>query len=674
MKKRNAWAVIISSIVLISVATLTLISSSGLNPWALIDKVSASSDVYKIVLDKSNYATVDEVGTFSNPKEGDKLATRKTNLGNDVVFQFASGKGVTNNDGTGPHEKFCQMPGSQYGWVTNKSPILGITKLKITVQQTSASFRIDYSDNNSLEGYYYDKKPSYITYQTEAYTGKTTYDIETSGYFKYFRLQNLGSSHLSLVSLEISYTCSSKAPRGVLKMTADPAISLSKTYTVSEGGTITVDYKFANPVLDEKAGVSMFFGSDETHRFGNYKLLYNQLEKSYNGITFSTLPDGYQHLVVDISKLDEIRTTDGYVAPTTITEISFRWYEVEHGIYFDINHVDKTTQFQMSGSQFKVVNFTDIHVTDQSLLSDTGTVGKTIKYGIEHSKPDILLFSGDLVGKPSDLSYLCNYLDSFEIPYFVILGNHDHEGSLGYDTIAQYINQSQYGYIEKGPEELSSQGNYTIKVKNSSGNLVHGFVMMDTGNKYTISDDSSVEYVTNTVKGVKYGTFNSKTTYCDGTKGAGNAWDGIRGNQVTWFENTAKGLGCETTLICHAGFNEYVKAYEQYQDAVNKSDSAKIAACAPIGQCNMGEQVCGTVENTGLFNAIKSSGTKNVICGHDHLNDFSLLYQGVRLTYSLKTGEGSYWKEDGTRSGYTELTIDSDGQTSLEQIYFNPLA
>lgn len=62
--------------------------------------------------------------------------------------------------------------------------------------------------------------------------------------------------------------------------------------------------------------------------------------------------------------------------------------------------------------------------------------------------------------------------------------------------------------------------------------------------------------------------------------------------------------------------------------------------------------------------------TKNVICGHDHVNDFSLVYEGVRLTYALKTGNGAYWVEGGSQSGYTQLTISETGSGSINQIYF----
>ncbi|MCQ2814672.1 MAG: metallophosphoesterase [Bacilli bacterium] len=387
---------------------------------------------------------------------------------------------------------------------------------------------------------------------------------------------------------------------------------------------------------------------------------------------FVDITDGWYRVSIPLNKFvlnDGAQGNDNETLKLIYFEYVKRSFKIAN---FKVNGGDepfvKTTEFKMNDDDFVVANFTDVHVTDQSMISETGTTGKTIKYGVEHSNPDIMLFSGDVAGNLTQLGYLLDYLDQFEIPYFFVQGNHDHQ-FLNYNSMETRIAQSKYGYIEKGPDSLASQGNYTIKIKNSSDELVHGFIMMDTGNKHSTIDDSLVEYVKNPISGVKYGSYKGQTTYCDS-----QGWDGLHGNQIDWYESTVNELGCDTSLICHIPPLEFVKAYEQYQDAKNKSDTAAIAACAPIGQCNMGEQCCGSIEQYGLFESVLSLGsTKNIICGHDHLNDFSLLYKGVRLTYSLKTGEGSYWKDDGTRCGYTELTIDKSGKTSLDQIYFNPL-
>lgn len=69
-------------------------------------------------------------------------------------------------------------------------------------------------------------------------------------------------------------------------------------------------------------------------------------------------------------------------------------------------------------------------------------------------------------------------------------------------------------------------------------------------------------------------------------------------------------------------------------------------------------------QSNGFFDLIKEKGsTKNVLCGHDHVNDYSILYQGVRLTYTLKVGAGCYWEPE--LNGGTVLTVDGSGSASV---------
>ena len=66
--------------------------------------------------------------------------------------------------------------------------------------------------------------------------------------------------------------------------------------------------------------------------------------------------------------------------------------------------------------------------------------------------------------------------------------------------------------------------------------------------------------------------------------------------------------------------------------------------------------------STGLFDAVLEEGsTKNIIVGHEHENDLSVLYKGVRLSYAVKCGdECTAFAE--TLNGGSTLTIDKDGR------------
>ncbi len=52
------------------------------------------------------------------------------------------------------------------------------------------------------------------------------------------------------------------------------------------------------------------------------------------------------------------------------------------------------------------------------------------------------------------------------------------------------------------------------------------------------------------------------------------------------------------------------------------------------------EERCPGHINYGMFDVFKKTdSTKYVFAAHDHLNNFSVDYEGIRLTYTMKTGD-----------------------------------
>jgi hypothetical protein len=79
------------------------------------------------------------------------------------------------------------------------------------------------------------------------------------------------------------------------------------------------------------------------------------------------------------------------------------------------------------------------------------------------------------------------------------------------------------------------------------------------------------------------------------------------------------------------------------------------------------EDECPSDINFGFFDVICDlDSTRGIFVGHDHINDYSIEYEGVRLTYGLKTGYGSY-DNDGLRGG-TLITL-SQSEFTVEQIF-----
>lgn len=67
-----------------------------------------------------------------------------------------------------------------------------------------------------------------------------------------------------------------------------------------------------------------------------------------------------------------------------------------------------------------------------------------------------------------------------------------------------------------------------------------------------------------------------------------------------------------------------------------------------------------------MFDLIKEVvSTKYVFAAHDHINNYSVEYEGIRLTYTMKTGDRCYAQED--MNGGTMITIGNE--TAIEHIY-----
>ena len=328
-------------------------------------------------------------------------------------------------------------------------------------------------------------------------------------------------------------------------------------------------------------------------------------------------------------------------------------------------------EFTMSGDEFVAINFADLHINETASLSPNSIIEKTIRNSINENKPNIITFSGDNCWTESVLTCykaLCDFMDEFEIPYFFILGNHDRETTSA-SQIFNIINKSKFGHFTKGSVDDNSYGNYTISIRNRSEQLLHKILMMDSRD-YCTPKEEDYSYVESPVNGVYYSEhFNPSTQKTEKIYGY-PIYDGIRDKQIDWYKNEVN-ENVETTLIAHMPIIEYTKAIEQYLTAKENSNQELINQMQPIGNCSIKETVCSCVKNYGLFDTMKTCGsTKNMICGHEHVNDFSLVYDGIRLTYAVKTGNLAYWDESGQTNGCTKLKIDATGAASISQYYY----
>lgn len=280
---------------------------------------------------------------------------------------------------------------------------------------------------------------------------------------------------------------------------------------------------------------------------------------------------------------------------------------------------------------FVILNITDTHFADYDYRAFTAfDVEAKIKALVAAVKPDLITVSGDIVCTESTYYAIRRITDLFEgfgIPWAPMFGNHDNEGNCDKNFLADVMMSAPNCIMSKGDPDMGV-GNYIISITeendNGTKNIVESVIIMDC-----------------------------------------RAPD--RQKQVEWFRWAADGINnltnnsAEITVVSHIPLYEYQEAYEIAWDSDNKCWREGFDA---YGECN--EKICydsapdGTPALEGLFDAMKKSKTaKYFFCGHEHLNNFSINYDGIRLTYCLKVGVAS--GANMKFSGGTEIRIGSNG-------------
>ena len=294
---------------------------------------------------------------------------------------------------------------------------------------------------------------------------------------------------------------------------------------------------------------------------------------------------------------------------------------------------------------FVVLNFADVQLSTKEVYDEYGKIAEaTIKKAIEEVQPDLITLTGDNAWCKMGYIRLVNVIDSYGIPWAPVMGNHDGDnGKRVYENwCAQQVYKCKNSIFKFGPKDMGV-GNYIINIA-ENGKVIHSIYMVDT------HTDTKLE--------------------CGGYD---HMWD----NQLKWYEwavkgnNALAGKTVESSIFFHIPCIQYRDAWKQaqYNAETGKYDNPKYADSFGYNT----EGVCSPEYDSGFFALVKELGsTKNIIAGHDHINSSSIMYEGVRLSYSLKCGRGCYW--DSSMNGGSTLTINSNGNATFAHCYVDPNA
>ncbi len=247
-----------------------------------------------------------------------------------------------------------------------------------------------------------------------------------------------------------------------------------------------------------------------------------------------------------------------------------------------------------SNGDFKIVQFTDTHITDK--IETSQPVFELIRIVIEAEKPDMVVFTGDIVlqdNAKEKWDSIDNILSKQQLPWIVVFGNHEED----YDTKRPQLTQLLMRYphcLNSRTKNVEGESNFILPILDNNRKAAALIYCFDTGSY-------------SKVKGIK-----------------GYGW--VQLSQLNWYSNQSANYtrkNNQTLLPAIAFIHIPLPEYSEMANAKN----TKL-----IGIKN--EKVASGALNSGLFAQLVAGGdVMGVFCGHDHNNDYIGEFQGVALGY-----------------------------------------
>jgi len=289
-----------------------------------------------------------------------------------------------------------------------------------------------------------------------------------------------------------------------------------------------------------------------------------------------------------------------------------------------------TTLVKKKGKDFRILVFSDIQLAANP-LNNQRTLD-LIDEMVKDTGPDMIMTTGDNVSwffGDVLTKTLVKKLDSFKIPWGVTLGNHDSEWIMDRNWHGNQYENAEYSVFRMGPGNIHGVGNYNINISDDEGNIIYSLIMLDS---------------------------NSRRKYPEG-----KGYDYIYDDQINWYKWVIKAQkDIPSMLFFHIPLPEYKDAWLEWE-------AGRIDPGLGVGSNHEG--IASPPVNSGLFKTIKDlKSTTNVFCGHDHLNNLSVPYKGIRLSYGTKTGPSSYSHKG--KLGATLVTIKhNSSDVEVEHVY-----
>ena len=324
--------------------------------------------------------------------------------------------------------------------------------------------------------------------------------------------------------------------------------------------------------------------------------------------------------------------------------------------------------------ELKVLQLTDVHIGGgwMSIAKDSMAINAVAAL-ITAEKPDFVIVTGDVAypvpfqagtfNNKSGAKVFANLMEALGVNWTVCYGNHDTEvySYFSREDITDFYTSGEFPHclLQAGPEDVDGVGNQVFNIVNSDNITTRSLVLLD-----------SHSYVDGDYFGILW------------------KYDNIHANQVEWYKNVVNEINArnaslieeykalepetaakyadletvKTSLFFHIPLTEYQDAWNEFKANGYKDTENVKYNYGTIGE--KGELIYPGIHTDELFETmLETKSGDSVFCGHDHLNNLSVNYKGIDLTYGMSIDYLAYSGiyKLGTQRGCGVLKISPDG-------------
>lgn len=320
---------------------------------------------------------------------------------------------------------------------------------------------------------------------------------------------------------------------------------------------------------------------------------------------------------------------------------------------------------------FKVLQLTDIHIGGGWMSKKTDAMAlNAVAAMITAEKPDLVIITGDTAypvpfqaGTFNNLAsakIFATLMEKLGVYWAICFGNHDTEAYSYYsrEDISEFYESEDMKYclFESGDAEVDGYGNQVINIKNTKGVITQSLYLFD-----------SHSYINGDILGIRW------------------QYDNIHESQIEWYKNTVNALNeqnqkkldelgikeksdIKSAAFFHIPLDEQREAWYEYaNNGFEDTENVRLI----YGVAGEGSKIVysGVGEDELFETMLELGSTKAVFCGHDHYNNFSIDYKGIRLTYGMSVDYLAYpgIYKIGSQRGCTVISFAPDGSFECSQ-------